>query len=382
MNTTHTNTHTDTEAARTGAAATADETAVTLAHAFTPRQSPVPARMVPLEELRRAWAALQAGTFRPRTFLPPPAPAAMSRTGTAHALIEPPGAPPVLPNTGPPATQGAAWVPAAGEQVLPVVGCGGSCGASTTAIALATAALTAGPGSWETGDESLRVGRTGGWDAARVVHCGSLTTSGLAAASTAELGRDDSGWWRGTRGDVVLERGDGYRAGPHTVPAPCPTPGPVPGTGSRLTVLDVGWDLEHVIRHPSWLRTALGTASHVVLATTATVPGLRQLEVHLDLLANPDAGSAGATENADEPGPAPSVVAVVIGPPRRRWPRAVLHSLGARSGELDRQGRLTIAPLDRRLAVHGLDPAPLPAPLLHAASGVLNHLITDSRGDT
>lgn len=375
-------THTDTEAARRGAAATADETAVTLAHAFTPRQSPVPARTVPLEELRRAWAALQAGAFRPRTLLPPPAPAAMSRTETSHALTEPPGAPPVLPNTGPPATQGAVWVPAAGEQVLPVVGCGGSCGASTTAIALATAALTAGPSSWETGDESLRVGRHGGWDAARVVDCGSLTTSGLAAASTAELGRDDSGWWRGTRGEVVLQRGDGYRAGPHTVPAPCPTPGPASGTGSRLTVLDVGWDLEHVLHHPSWLRTALGTASHVVLATTATVPGLRRLEVHLDLLSNPGIWATGASETTDEPRPVPVPLAIVLGPSRRRWPRAALHSLGARSAALDRWGRLTTAPLDRRLAVHGLDPAPLPAPLLNAATSVLHHLITDAQGDT
>ncbi|MGJ7442908.1 hypothetical protein [Aquipuribacter sp. MA13-6] len=288
----------------------------------------------------------------------------------------------MLLNTGPPAAQGTVWVPAAGEQALPVVGCGGSCGASTTAIALATAALTVGPSSWETADKSLRDGRHGGWDAARVVDCGSLTTSGLAAASTAELGRDDSGWWRGTRGDVVLERGDGYRAGPHTVPAPRPTVGPVSGSGSRLTVLDVGWDLEHVLHHVSWLRTALGTASHIVLATTATVPGLRRLEVHLDLLSDPGTWVTGANETTDEPRPAPVLFAIVLGPSRRRWSRAVLHGLGARSAALDRQGRLTTAPLDRRLAVHGLDPAPLPAPLLNIAAGVLHHLITDARGDT
>ena len=38
--------------------------------------------------------------------------------------------------------------------------------------------------------------------AARVVECSSVTASGLAAVSTAELGLHESGWTRGTRDGV------------------------------------------------------------------------------------------------------------------------------------------------------------------------------------
>ena len=101
----------------------------------------------------------------------------------------------------PPRTRShAGWDPA--EPVLPVVGAAGGTGASTLALALATAA--------------------GG----RVVECAGVTASGLVAAPTAELGRHDSGWLQGTRGTVLIER---PALGPdHLRDVPVPT-SPAPG---------------------------------------------------------------------------------------------------------------------------------------------------------
>ena len=104
-------------------------------------------RPVGVDELRRAWLAVQAGDFR----RPHPKQRAVAPASPA-ASVE--------------------WTPASDELVIPVVGAAGSCGATTVALALATAAK----------------GR------ARVVECASASLSGLAAASTAELGADDHGW--------------------------------------------------------------------------------------------------------------------------------------------------------------------------------------------
>lgn len=115
---------------------------------------------VSVDELRRAWSAIQAGRFR----------VGAGETGDQR---EP---------ASPPTRKG--WEPCPEERVLPVIGCAGSCGASTIALALAYAAAVP----------------------ARVVECSSVTASGLAAASTAELGPHESGWTRGTRDGVLLER--------------------------------------------------------------------------------------------------------------------------------------------------------------------------------
>ena len=58
------------------------------------------------------------------------------------------------------------WTPEPWEEALVVLGCAGSSGATTVALAMGLAAIVP----------------------VRVVECGSVTTSGLAAASTAELG--------------------------------------------------------------------------------------------------------------------------------------------------------------------------------------------------
>jgi hypothetical protein len=130
---------------------------------------------VSVDELKRAWTAIQSGRFR----------IGAGETSDPRELA--------------PLPASKVWEPGPGERVLLVIGCAGSSGASTIALALASAA--AAP--------------------ARVVECSSVTASGLAAASTAELGPHESGWTRGTRDGVLpVDRADGPgrrmgdRAGP------------------------------------------------------------------------------------------------------------------------------------------------------------------------
>jgi hypothetical protein len=191
-----------------------------------------------------------------------------------------PGVPAQPPGPGPAAAR---CEPA--EAVLPVIGCTGWCGASTLALALATAAGTA-----------------------RVVECCTAPASGLAAASTAELGRHDPGWLRGSRDAVLIERADAVLLGVDEVPLPADPARPV-----RLTVLDVGWELAQVLAtRPSWLGEAVTAAATVVAVATATVPGLRRLEAALCLLQ-------------------PGAVAAVVRPRRRQWAPGVARSMGSRT---------------------------------------------------
>jgi len=263
-----------------------------------------------VDELKRAWAAVQAGHFRSAPGLPGPAASRDSGEGPGGSGDE-------------------RWVPSPGEQVVPVVGCTGFCGVSTVAVAIATAA----PGR------------------ARVIECSSAAASGLAAASTAELGEDPSGWVRGTRDQVLLERTGRTLGHVEQVPVPSTPAHPV-----GLTVLDVGWDLDQVLAAPSWLRDQVENAETVVLVTTVTMPGFRRLEGALHLLTNPH------------------VLAAVVGPRRRKWPRAVEHVAGPRTRALDAHGGLLEIPHDDGLAVHGLTATPLPPVVLHAAADLLGAL--------
>jgi hypothetical protein len=100
----------------------------------------------------------------------------------------------------------------------------------------------------------------------------------------------------------------------------------------------------------------------VVVVTCATVPGLRHLEcAHASLDGTP-------------------LVVAVVGPPRRRWSKAVRHSAGALTRAADSAGRLLVAPYDRRLAVAGLDSTPLPTAVLEAAATALERVDLVSRG--
>jgi hypothetical protein len=265
---------------------------------------------VSVAELQRAWHAVKSGQFR--------------RAVEGESMTAQPRA-----RTVP------SWTPGRDEQVLPVVRWAGTYGATTFALALATAADTD----------------------ARVVECSSATTSGLAAASTAELGAHPSGWVQGSRGDVLLQRTGVALASLHDVPSP------MRAEKSTLTVLDVGWELGQVLNTPSWVAAQLSQAAAVIVVTCATVPGLRHLEGALALLDG-----------------TPTVVAV-LGPPRKRWPKPVQHTAGALTRAADQAGRLVVIPWDPRLAVAGLDSTTLPATLLDAAAAVLQHvdLRTDGR---
>jgi hypothetical protein len=259
---------------------------------------------VSVAELQRAWRAVQLGQFRRTVQGDNPA------TQLPRGRSEP------------------SWTPSGEERVLPVVRCASAYGATTFALALATAADTG----------------------ARLVECSSATTSGLAAASTAELGAHPSGWVQGSRGDVLLQRTGVALQSVHDVPSP------MPAEKSTLTVLDVGWELGQVLNTPSWLAAQLRQAAAVIVVTCATVPGLRHLEGALALLH------------------ITRTVVAVVGPPRKRWPKPVQHSAGSLTRAADHGGRLVVIPWDRRLAVAGLDSTPLPEALLDAAAAVLERV--------
>lgn len=252
---------------------------------------------ISVRELQRAWNAVRAGQFRAHP------PARMTRTTSTFAKTWSPSAP-----------------------VLPVVGCAGAVGASTFSLAIATAAD--GP--------------------ARVIECSPITASGLAAASTAELGVHVSGWVQGTRDQVVLERTGMVLVGVHEVPEPSE-----PERDVHLTVLDVGWELGQVMATPSWLSEHLRAAPLVVLVTVATIPGLSRLEGALGLL-----------------GPGRAVVAVRV-PRRKKWAKGVEHSAGPLTQHLLQSDLVVEVPHDHYLWTCGLDSAPLPTPLLDAAAHTL-----------
>lgn len=237
-------------------------------------------------ELRDAWRAIEAGEF-------------------AHG-----------PRSAPSARGGAAtaWTPTPRERVVAVVGCAGGVGASTVALALATA--TAVP--------------------ARVVECCSPLASGFSAAANAELGTEGP-WRRGSRGDVLLER-------PITGAATAPVP---TESSVEWTFVDTNWT---TVSDPGagWLGSVLRPFDDVVLVTNATVPGVRRLESCVELLGR-------------------DAIGVVVGPTAKRWPRPVKVAAAG----IPARVHLADFPLDPRLQVTGLAPDPLPAPLLKAAQNVL-----------
>lgn len=214
----------------------------------------------------------------------------------------------------------ASWSLRAGDTPALVVGCQGGAGATTVALALATAA---GP--------------------SRLIECCTAGESGLVAAGYSELGEQGPGWLVSERDGVRLER----RA-PTEDDRPDAS-APLPGAGDSLTVvIDAGHDLPAL--RGGWLRP-VWDAAPVVLVTRGSVPGLRRVEATLADL-EPTVGR---------------VVAVVIGPPRKRWPKDLTYTLGRRTRDLDDDGALLAVAEDRTLASRGLDAMPLPADLLAAA---------------
>ena len=273
-----------------------------------------PSRSVGVDELKRAWHALNAGEFR---------------TG--------PGA-----GQGPRGRGTAAednWSPADGEHTIAVIGSAGSVGAST--VALATGLAAAAP--------------------VRVIECCSVTASGLAAASTAELGLHPTDWRQGKRDHVLLERASEVLAGVDEVPLPTEAQ-----NETQLTILDIGWEAGQLLATDCWLAEAVRAADQIVLVTTATVPGMRRAGVAMDLL-------AGSWQPEQ-------ITLAVRGPRRKKWPRGLAHAGGPAVRRALDADRCVQIPEDRELAVKGLDSRPVPAPLISAARQLLEpaHLPTDT----
>jgi hypothetical protein len=264
-----------------------------------------PSRPVGVDELKRAWQALNAGEFR---------------TG--------PGA-----GKGPRGRGTAAednWSPADGEHTIAVIGSAGSVGASTVALVAGLAA--AAP--------------------VRVIECCSVTASGLAAASTAELGLHPTDWRQGKRDHVLLERASEVLAGVDEVPLPTEAQ-----NETQLTILDIGWEAGQLLATDCWLAEAVRVADQIVLVTTATVPGMRRAGVSMDLL-------AGYWK--------PEQIALAVrGPRRKKWPRGLEHAGGPAVRRALDADRCVEIPEDRELAVNGLDSRPVPAPLISAARQLL-----------
>lgn len=271
-------------------------------------------RPVGVDELKRAWHALNAGEFR---------------TG--------PGAGKCPRGRGTAAEDN--WSPADGEHTIAVIGSAGSVGAST--VALATGLAAAAP--------------------VRVIECCSVTASGLAAASTAELGLHPTDWRQGKRDHVLLERASEVLAGVDEVPLPTEAQ-----NETQLTILDIGWEAGQLLATDCWLAEAVRAADQIVLVTTATVPGMRRAGVAMDLL-------AGYRQ--------PEQIALAVrGPRRKKWPRGLEHAGGPAVRRALDADRCVEIPEDRELAVNGLDSRPVPAPLISAARQLLEpaHLPTDT----
>ena len=287
-------------------------------------------RPVSVGELRRAWTAVQAGDFRQardRDATPPrtaaPGFASSDTVGGGASVL---------------------WAPNPGERVVPVIGSAGSVGASTVALAIATVAVAAA-------SDAVRC---------RVVECCSATSSGLAAATTAELGRHQSGWVRGTRGPVLLERVGGVLVSAGQLPTPVPFDDHPDGNGNEgaagLTVLDTGWEAGQLLAAAGWLGDAVRRAPTVVVVARPTIPGFRRLEATLELL---------------ERGCGLSTVLAVVGPRRRKWVGGVEHSAAPRTRTALREDRFYEIPDDRHLAVAGLASTPLPPALLAGVERLL-----------
>ena len=215
-------------------------------------------------------------------------------------------------------------------RVVMVVGCHGGAGASTVALAVAQAALQSG-------------------SSARLLDCASAPRSGLLTAVDADLGVDGSGWRRGRRARLAIDRVCDVLASAADVPAP-----PAEPLGAaEVTVVDTGWGLADVLGGQSWLAQEVESAT-VVLVARATIPALRQLEQGL------------ATCPGDP-------VVAVHGP--TRCPRSVHVTAGPLLRAAQAAGRVVIVPPDRHLSAAGITCDPLPKAVVEAGRQIITRAL-------
>lgn len=258
---------------------------------------------VSIDELQRAWSAVEAGEFR---------------IGGSHRRRR---------------TTAAAWTPT--EPVVVVAGATGRVGASTVAAAMATAA---------------------GRHKVRIIECGPMHATGLAAATTAELGVTSTGWRQGMRDQILIERTTGSFVNIADVPTPEPA-------DVDTTLVDVTWDLAQIAGTDSWLGAIAETAP-LVIVTAATVPGLRALDNALRLKARPG-----------------DTWCVVTGPRMKKWPKPLRLATTTAIDAASTSGRLLTVPEVQSIALTGLTPDPLPPQLVSACSQIFDQTVEHAKGN-
>ncbi|MGY1684944.1 hypothetical protein ACI8AK_05075 [Geodermatophilus sp. SYSU D00867] len=161
--------------------------------------------------------------------------------------------------------------------------------------------------------------------------------SGLAVASSIELGADGAGWRRGRRGHLDVFRLT-RRPGDEGLPRL-----PAADDAEPVSVVDVDWPLAVALL--SAADGTVGQRTACVVVTRVTVPAVRQAEHALSTLGG-------------------EAVVAAVGPVR--WPRVVEAGCGPMLGELRSRGQVVRVPLDRRLETTGLNGDRLPRPVTSA----------------
>lgn len=252
---------------------------------------------------------------------------ALRRGDFAHyGLALPPAPPSAVPAT--PATPVTPASPAATRPVQPVSG-------------PAVLVLSAHPGS---GASTVAAAVAEGFCArghrTRLIDCADPARSGLAAATTVELGVHADGWRRGRRDEVPVDR-LAWPAG-HVDDLPYP----VGGTDhpSEVLLVDAGRPAADVLACSGWIG-GLAAAAELLVVCRASVPGVYHAAALLQSLDRPAVVAAVGAARL------PGVVAAGLSP--------VLRAARDR-------GRLVGVPADRRLQISGLTADPLPKPIAGA----------------
>ncbi|MGH3630353.1 MAG: hypothetical protein ACRDRL_23285 [Sciscionella sp.] len=188
----------------------------------------------------------------------------------------------------------------------------------------------------------------------RLLECADGTRSGLAAASTEELGVDAAGWRHGRRGHLDVHRLAGCVRSIDKLPAPPTSPELARGEAGLL-VVDVGWPARDALEVTGWLGDLI-TAGLPVVVCRASVPGMHHAEQVLAQLGRP------------------SLIAA-IGPAHSS--SAVTASCGPLLRQARADGRVVRVPTNRRLEATGVTTDPLPKPVVAAGKALGSRMFAD-----